>query len=200
TNIAIAAQLYVPFSALMAWLMLGEIISAQRWSGILLAFAGVCVIGFDPVVFEHPGALFFTTLGALGMAYATILMRRSPGLGVFRLQAWIALIATPGLLLLSWVFEDGQWQRLTTTSWTAWWAPVYSAVGASIIGHGVVYALLNRYPVSVTAPLMLLSPIFAVGFGVFLWGDQLTWKLVLGGTLTLLGVLVINLRLRNRTA
>ena len=64
---------------------------------------------------------------------------------------------------------------------------------ASLIGHGIVYYLLGRYPVSVTTPLMLLSPVLAVAFGVLLWGDVLTWKLVLGGVLTLAGIAVITL-------
>ena len=59
-------------------------------------------------------------------------------------------------------------------------APVYSALGASLVGHGIVYHLLGRYPVSVTTPLLLLTPVLAVAFGVLLWGDTLTWKLMLG--------------------
>ena len=40
---------------------------------------------------------------------------------------------------------------------------------------------------------MLLSPVLAVVFGVLLWGDVLTWKLVLGGVLTLAGIAVITM-------
>jgi len=29
---------------------------------------------------------------------------------------------------------------------------------------------------------MLLAPVLAVAFGVLLWGDVLTWKLVLGAS------------------
>lgn len=193
-SVAIAGQLYVPFSALLAWRLLGEQVSARRWLGIAVSLGGVLVTGFDPVVFQHLDSLFFITLAAVGLAYATILMRRSPGLGVFRLQAWIALVATPGLFLLSWLFEDGQWQAMRSATWQAYWSPLYSAVGASIIGHGIVYHLLTRYPVSIITPLMLLAPVIAVCFGILILNDQPTWKLVLGGILTLLGVLVITLR------
>lgn len=112
---------------------------------------------------------------------------------MFVLQAWIALCATPALALLSLLFEHGQWDAVRTATGLELAAPIYSAIGASLIGHGIVYYLLGRYPVSVTTPLMLLSPVLAVVFGVLLWGDVLTWKLGLGGVLTLAGIAVITM-------
>ena len=125
-------------------------------------------------------------------------MRRLRDVGVFALQGWIALCATPALALLSALFEDGQWAALQTATPWDWATPVYSALGASLVGHGIVYHLLGRYPVSVTTPLLLLSPVLAVAFGVLLWGDVLTWKLVLGGVMTLAGILVITVPLPRR--
>jgi O-acetylserine/cysteine efflux transporter len=192
-SVAIASQLYVPFSALLAVVMLGERLDPRRLLGIASAFGGVLVIGFDPVVFHHLDALLLITAGALAMAVATIQMRQLRGVGVFALQVWIALCATPALALLSLLFEHGQEAAVRSATALELAAPVYSALGASLIGHGIVYYLLGRYPVSVTTPLMLLSPVLAVAFGVLLWGDVLTWKLILGGGMTLAGIVVINL-------
>lgn len=158
------------------------------------------VIGFDPVVFRHLDALLLVTAGAAAMALATIQMRRLRGVGVFALQAWIALCATPALALLSLLFEQGQWTALRTASTLELAAPVYSALGASLIGHGIVYYLLGRYPVGVTTPLLLLNPVLAVAFGVLLWGDILTWKLVLGGVMTLAGIASITIPPPSREA
>jgi O-acetylserine/cysteine efflux transporter len=194
SSVAIAAQLYVPFSALLAVLLLRETLGWRRIVGIGCAFCGVLVIGFDPIVLRHPEALFFTVAAALVMAIATIIMRRLQGVGVFTLQAWIALIATPGMILLSLLLERNQLAVLRTATWLDYAMPVYSAIGASLVGHGIVYYLLGRYPVSVTAPLMLLTPLLAVIFGVIFWGDTLTWKLMLGGAMTLAGVAVITIR------
>lgn len=194
TSIAIAAQLYVPFSALLAVLVLGETMGRRHLLGIGAAFGGVLVIGFDPMVFLHLDALLLIIGAAMAMAVATIFMRQLQGVGVFTLQAWIALIATPCLLALSLLLETGQVAALHAATWLDFGAPVYSAVGASLVGHGIMYYLLGRYPVSVTAPFMLLTPVLAVGFGVTLWGDALTWKLVLGGTMTIAGVAIITVR------
>ncbi len=190
-SVAIAAQLYVPFSALLAVVWLGERLDRRRVVGIAAAFAGVLVIGLDPTVFAHLDALAWIVGAALAMAVATILMRRLSGVGVFTLQAWIGAVATPSLLLMSLLLEQGQMEALRSAGWFDFALPVYSAIGASLVGHGIVYYLLTRYPVSLITPLLLLAPVLAVLLGVLFWGDQPTWKLLLGGLMTLIGVAVV---------
>jgi O-acetylserine/cysteine efflux transporter len=193
-SVAIAAQLYVPFSALLAVVWLGERLDRWRVAGIAAAFAGVLVIGFDPTVFAHLDALAWIVGAALAMAVATILMRRLSGVRVFTLQAWIGAVATPSLLLMSLLLEQGQAEALRTAGGFDFALPVYSAIGASLVGHGIVYHLLTRYPVSLITPLLLLAPVLAVVLGVLVWGDQLTWKLLLGGSMTLAGVAIVTLK------
>jgi O-acetylserine/cysteine efflux transporter len=193
-SVAIAAQLYVPFSALLAVVWLGERLDRWRVAGIAAAFAGVLVIGFDPTVFAHLDALAWIVGAALAMAVATILMRRLSGVRVFTLQAWIGAVATPSLLLMSLLLEQGQAEALHTAGGFDFALPVYSAIGASLVGHGIVYHLLTRYPVSLITPLLLLAPVLAVVLGVLVWGDQLTWKLLLGGSMTLAGVAIVTLK------
>lgn len=190
-SIAITTQLYVPFSAIFASVFLREKISLVAICSIALAFGGVMVIGFDPIVFNHLDAIMWVAGAAFVMAVSTILMRQCPNLGVFRLQAWIALVALPSLLILSVIFESGQMQTLANVGITHYWTPLYSAVGASVVGHGIVYYLLGKYPVSKVTPLLLPTPIIATFMGVVIFGDVLSWKMILGGIMTLLGVLVL---------
>lgn len=192
-SIAIATQLYVPFSALLATFFLKERISFLKIAAITISLLGVMVIGFDPIVFNHLDAIMWVTGAAFAMAVATILMRQCPNLGVFKLQAWIAAVAMPSLLLLSLIFESGQVQLLQTVSLMDFWSPLYSAVAASVVGHGIVYYLLGRYPVSSVTPLLLLAPILASIFGIFCFGDELGWKLIVGGSMTLLGILLVSI-------
>jgi O-acetylserine/cysteine efflux transporter len=190
-SVAITTQLYVPFSAIFAAVFLKEKISFLSIFSISLAFGGVMVIGFDPIVFNHLDAILWVAGAAFIMAVATILMRQCPNLGVFRLQAWIAVVALPSLLLLSSIFESGQVQILSHASVIDFWTPLYSAIGASIVGHGIVYYLLGRYPVSIVTPLLLPTPVIATLLGVVIFGDVLGWKMIVGGAMTLLGVLML---------
>jgi O-acetylserine/cysteine efflux transporter len=195
-SIAITTQLYVPFSVMLAALFLKESVTFVRVMAIVIAMLGVMVIGFDPVVFNHLDAIMWVTGAALVMAIATILMRQCPDLGVYRLQAWIALVAMPSQLLLSLIFETNHLLILSRMEFVDLWAPFYSAIGASVIGHGIVYRLLGRYPVSTVTPLLLLAPILASLFGIFFFNDQIGWRLVVGGAMTLLGILLVSINPR----
>jgi len=192
-SVAITSQLYVPFSALLAFFLLREKISLVSILATALALSGVVLIGFDPIVFNHIDAILWIIGAAFAMALATIFMRQCPHLGVFKLQAWIALVAAPSLFLLSLLFETDQMLILLTSDIFHYWTPVYSAIGASIIGHGIVYFLLGKYPVSRVTPILLLAPIIASIFGVIFLDDVIGWKLIIGGTMTLIGVLIIAL-------
>lgn len=192
--VAIVSQAQVPFSALFAMLFLRERVGWRRWSGIIVSFAGVALIGFDPRIVDDKLAVLLVLGGAIAFGFNTVISSTIKSVPVFSMQGWIALAAAPGLFLLSLIFEDGHQFAMETAEWLDWGAVIFSCVGASVIGHGIIYTLLRRYPVSVVAPWTLLSPLLAVVFGVWLWGDQITWRLLVGGAMTLGGVAVITVR------
>ena len=53
------------------------------------------------------------------------------------------------------------------------------------------YRALQIAPASLVAPIDKLSVVFAIGLGVIVLGEPLTWRLGLGGALIVLGALVI---------
>ncbi len=191
SSVAIAIQLGVPFATILSVVLLKETIRWRRIGGIVLAFAGVVVIGFDPRVFGYLDGLLLCVGAAFCMALGMIVMRRLRGVGVFTLQGWIGLVAGPPLLVLSLLVEDGQGAAAAAAAPIAWAALAFTIFGASLIGHAGNYWLLQRHPVSLIAPLTLLAPILGVVFGVTLLHDQLTWRILIGGTMTLVGVGVI---------
>lgn len=196
--IAIAAQTNVPFATLLAIIFLGERIGIWRIIGISLSFVGVVIIGFEPGGFNQIDAIALTLFSALSYAVVAILMRRIKGAGPMNVQAFVALAAVPGSILLSAGTETGQIEALTQAPTIAWIAIIYSGIGASIIGHGGMYVLFQRYPVTTVAPFMLLAPVFAVVAALLLLGESLSLYDIIGGIITLLGVLIITLRARNR--
>jgi O-acetylserine/cysteine efflux transporter len=193
STIAILSQLVLPFAVILAVVILRERISVVRLAGISASFAGVLVIGFDPRVLGYAAAVILVVLACLSMALAQVLMRDLKGVGVFNLQAWVALVSAPILLGLSAATETGQVAAMAQASLLAWGALTYTAIGSSLIGFGGMYYLLRRYPVSLVTPLFLLAPVFAVIAGVTLLGDVLTVRMVLGAVITLAGVLMVSL-------
>ncbi len=192
--VAVAVQLGVPISTIMSIIFLSEQVGWRRWAGIVMSFGGVMVISLDPaIVDERLGLLMIVGAAFIGSA-GTIVMKQIKDTGVYQMQAWIAMMSWPPLFAVSLVFESNHVEVLQTASWMAWGGVIYTAIGASLIGHAGMYYLLQRYDVSVTSPLTLMAPVFGIIFGVMFWGDTLGPRFWIGGGLTLLGVLIIGLR------
>jgi len=192
--VAVVVQLTVPFATILSIVMLGEVIHWRRWTGIAMTFAGVMLISFDPHVFDSLSGVAFAAGGALAAAVATVLMRRLTGVGVFQLQAWTATVAAPSLLLASFIFESGHASAIANADLNGWGALLFTTIGASLIGHNVYYWLLQRYEVSLIAPLSLLSPILGVVFGICVLEEPLTTRLIVGAAIAIIGVAVLAIR------
>ncbi len=193
--VAIASQLGVPIATIFSVIFLDEKVRWRRWLGITLAFLGVMVISFDPRVFGFIEGLIFVLCSAIVGSFGTILQRRIKGVGTFELQAWIATIAFPCSLAATFFLEPGDPIALMESAdWQEWGGVIYVAFASSLVGHAGIYWLLQRYEVSQTAPYTLLAPLFTVTFSVWLLDDMLTWRMVMGGAITLVGVLIISMR------
>lgn len=192
--VAIVGQLGVPIATLMSVVFLKEQVHWRRWLGIAFAFGGVMIISFDPAVFTYIDGVLFVLASAVVGSIGTIYQRQLKNVGVFELQAWVALVAWPLLFVGSFATEQGQWQVIETAGLLEWSGIFYVAFASSLVGHAGIYYLLQRYEVSQTAPLTLLAPMFTVFFGVTLLGDVLTERMVIGSLVTLVGVLIVTLR------
>lgn len=193
---AIVMQSYIPMSVLLAWWLLGERFAWRTGSAIALSFAGVLVLGFDPLVLDHPASLAMMLLAAFLIALGTVFMRSLSGIDALNLQGWTALIGIAPLLIISALIEPGGFTALRHAHWSSWGAALYSAVFASLIGHSVFYRLVQRHPVATVMPYLLLTPVFAVALGILIWGDRPGPQLWIGGAMVLGGVLIIALRAR----
>jgi O-acetylserine/cysteine efflux transporter len=191
---AIVMQSYVPMAALLAWWWLGERFGWRTGLAIALSFAGVLVLGFDPMVFAHPASLLLMLVSALFLAIGTVLMRPLRGLGMLSQQGWTAIIGVLPLLGLSAVFEPGGFTALRAASWIGWGGAVYAALFSSLLGHGLYYALVQRHPIAQVTPWLLLTPVLAVVLGLLFYGDHPGPQLWIGGAMVLGGVLLIALR------
>jgi len=194
SSAAIATQLFIPFGTILAVIFLGERVGLWRTMAIAVAFAGTVVISFDPVVVDHLDALLIVVISTVPMAVATILLRRLTGVSPMQVQAWTGVVGIPAYLLLTLLFESGQIEAIRTATWAPVGGIIYAVLAASLIGHGGLYFLLQRYPVSWVNPLFLLAPVFAVFFGVTVYGDTPTVQIIVGGVMTVAGVLIIAIR------
>ena len=191
---SVVSQLQVPFASLMAAVVFKDRLGWRRAVGMLAAFAGVLLIAGEPRLGDSLWALGLVVGGSLAFAVANVQIKRLGSVDGFALNAWMALFAAPQLLILSALFEQGQWEAVRSASWAAWGSLFYIAVLATIVAYGLWYGLMRRYDVNQAVPFMLLIPLFGVLSGVVLLNEPVTWTLVLGGLMTVGGVGIIVMR------
>ena len=199
SSIAITQQTYIPMAVILAMIILGERVGWRSLTAITVAFSGVVVLSFDPLMLGQLDVLGIALLSALFQALGSVYMRGITGIGVFSFQAWTAIISLPVLVLASLLLDTGQWRMIATAPWLDWAAVVYSALISTIVGHSLFYFLVHRHPVTAIMPYLLVTPLAAVIFGIMIWGDRPGWRLLVGGALVLTGIFVITLRARQKT-
>lgn len=192
--LALSGNLAIPFATLLSAIFLGDRIGLWRGSALVVAFLGVAFMSFDPRIFSYWSAMLVNMAAAFAWAAGTILMRHLKGVHPMDMQGWIALGTWLPVGAVASFVEPPAFDSIKAASHTAWASLAYIVIGASVIGHVSFNWLLHRHPFPRLAPFMLLAPIIASIAGVLLLGDSWSWRLVVGGALTLTGVLIITLR------
>ena len=188
---AIVLQLGVPMTTLLSVIILGERIRWRRGVGIVLAFVGVVVVMWDPNGFDASGGLLFIALSAFGGALGTILMKQMEGLRPLTYQAWVGFTSMVLLSLSSAAFEAGQVGSTIEGGWLLVGLVLFSALLVSVFAHSVYFTMIQRYEANLVAPITLVSPLMAIGLGIWLTGDYFDLRMALGSVVALVGVLLI---------
>lgn len=191
---AIAMQTAVPFAALLAWTLFREPLGWRRVFGMVVAFAGIVVLTGVPRIGARLDLLALMMLSAFFFSVATIQIKRLGPQDFMSLNGWISIFGALLAFAVSLIFETGQIEatldaRLATLAGIA-----YMALGASVFGQGLWYRLLPRYDTNQVMPFTLLVPVLGVLFGVLLLDETLTWRIAVGGLVTVAGVALIVLR------
>lgn len=196
--LSIAGQLGVPFSLILAVLFLGETIRWPRILATVLAFAGVVVMGFDPAIVDERLGLLLTVAAALCWATGNLLFRQLAGVPVLVIHGWLGLVSVPVMLAAALVVEPAGVAAIPRLSAGTWGWIAYSGIASSLIGHGGMTWLFQRYPVAVVSPLTLPTPLLSVLVAVAVYATPLTPQMLVGGALTLAGVAIITIRTAQR--
>lgn len=192
---AIAVQLQVPFSALLAAWFFDEKLGWRRLLGMAIAFAGVVIIAGEPRFDGNLWPLLTVIVAACIWSFCNVQIKQlGDNVDVLTLNAWIAVLAVPQLALVSFLTEDGQLQAITGAGWIVWLSVAYQAVLVTALGYAIWYTMMRRFPLNQVMPFTLLVPVFGVISGVFVLGDPLTVPMMIGGAATIAGVAIIVLR------
>jgi len=185
---AILVQLEGPILALMGTILLKEKLGLTRALGMGFAFLGVFIIAGEPRLDGHIDSVILLVAGSTVWAVAQIMISRLKGLSGITILAWVAIMATPQMLIASLFIEDGQWQAITTASLVDWSIIFYLAFVMTVVGYSVWYHLLSSVDVSKVSPFLMLLPITSIIAGMILLDEKLTLSMIIGGLMIMTGV------------
>jgi O-acetylserine/cysteine efflux transporter len=188
----IIIHLEVPFSVLLAAIVLKDKPGSQRILGMLISFAGIVLIAGQPSLSEQLPAILLTAGGAMTWAVGQIMVKRleNPPSG-FTLTAWIGVFSGPQMILGSFMFEDSQLESLANASWIGWGVILYLALIMTVLGYGIWYHVLFRNHVSKVMPVMLLLPVFTISSSMLFLGEEPSPIIFIGAAVVIGGVSMI---------
>ncbi len=185
---SILVQLEGPILALLSTLILKERLGWPRALGMGLAFFGVFVIVGEPRLNNSLDSAALVVIGTVFWAIAQIMISRLKSLSGITILSWVAIIATPQMLLISLVIEDGQWESIKSASALDWSIVFYLSVIMTVVGYSVWYHLLRICDVSKMSPFLMLLPVTSITAGIALLEEQFTITMGIGGLCVMTGV------------
>ena len=188
---SIVMQAQAPFAVMLAILILGERMTLARLAGLALAFAGIALLAGAPTDKSSLIHIAMLVASAFAWAVASLLIKRLTDIGVFQLNAWVAVLAIPQVFVATAVFETGQLTAIAEAGWRGWGTVIFLALGGTLVGWGGMSYLLRHHPVSRVTPLTLAIPVIGVAAAVWILDEPLTWLRAIAGLLTLAGVAVV---------
>ncbi|WP_322058674.1 EamA family transporter [Paraburkholderia sp. J63] len=195
-SVVLQAQAF--FTLVFAAIFLGERFRAQNVIGLLIAAAGLAVIGLQSSsagagTQAMTAAGFVLTLCAACMwALGNIVTKKVGKVDLVGLVVWASLIPPLPFLVLSYFIEGPQ--RIETAlagiGMDSIGAIVYLAFVATILGYSLWSRLLSKYPASQVAPFSLLVPIVGLAAAALLLGERLSAAQIGGAALVMAGLAV----------
>ncbi len=177
---------------LIAWLRIGDPLSAGRAIGLALGIAGVALISGRQIQLgghQVAAGLAGVAVGVLCLAWATVSVRALRR-GLDPLFIALVQITMGGIAQLSfgYVLESSDPFRLTPS---AIGAIVWLAVAGSLGAFWLFYWLLRHLEATQVLSHLLVTPIIALFLGWALRGEQVGWLQAGGVVLVLAGVYLV---------
>ena len=198
--VSVAAQLWVPFTALLAFLLLRERLSRFALIGMGVAFLGVAWMTLDPHAIADWKAIVVGIAASAAWAMTTVVARRTTSIPPLKMQGLLALTALPSLAFASAVFERGQMEALQQASPLVWVCVLWAGLVSSVLATTMVFWLVQKREAGRVTPYLLATPVVSILIGWLFMGDVLTAQILTGAALTIGGVAVVALAERGLRA
>ncbi|MDO8144038.1 MULTISPECIES: EamA family transporter [unclassified Isoptericola] len=185
-----------PFTVVLGATFLRERFSGRQLVGILVAVAGLAVVGWQRA--EHAAVLPFllTLAGAFGWAIGNVCNRQARPRNPLHLALWMSVVPPLPMLAVSLLVEGPDRIRTSLVSYDdpgavgAVVGLAYTVLLGTVAGSGLWTWLMSRHPAGVVAPFSMLVPVVGMTAAWLVLGETATPGELAGGVLVILGVLL----------
>jgi drug/metabolite transporter (DMT)-like permease len=175
------------WTAVLAWLYLGERVTVRTWIGLALGLGGVGYMSLDPDALTISTGSFVIVGAAMSAAGNIVLQKRLlDRYRALHLSIYVTIAgALPMLLYLPWA-----WEGLASLGWGRWAVTIYLGLGPIALGYFLNAVSLSILDANRTSQFLLLIPPIATVIAWWTLGEIPSDQLYVGGPLVLVGVLL----------
>lgn len=177
----------------------GERIARLSILGLIVSFAGVCVIFCDYLEdFLKPDfrfGIFLSLISTVTWAFGSLYTKKKAAsfnpyfsLGLQMLISSTIILAITG--------ATGTGVSITSIPANSWWAIGYLTIIGSLLTFIAFIYMLQRLPPEINSIYAYINPIVAVILGAIIFGEPLTMAIAIGGLITLGGLYMVNYSFR----
>ncbi len=190
------SKMSVIVGILLGVLWLGERLTKVQVAGAILSLIGVLVITFQPGEYLRLGSLMVIIGTVMYAIHAAVVKRYSGGIDLLNFF-FLRLLATTAILVV-FVSVTPQARATILPGRTAWLILIAGGIVDVAISRGLYYTALRRFPMSIHAIILTLSPAATILWAVLLFQEYPQPPQILGGIMVLGGVLIAMLNPRIR--
>ncbi|TXS57685.1 EamA family transporter [Streptomyces sp. t39] len=157
-------QVQAVFTALFAFVALGERPGPVRVTGMAVALAGIGVAAVDEGTSGPLLGFVLVIAAAACWGVSNVLTRKASPPDALNFMVWVSVVPVLPLVALSLLLEgpDRDLAALRSLDWTGVGVILFVAWIATIFGFGAWGFLMRHHPASAVAPFSLLVPVFGM--------------------------------------
>jgi len=185
----------VPFWVVIISLFRGEKLVKLSIIGLVVGFAGVCVIFYehlsDFLIFDFRFGIIISIISTLTWGFATLYTKKKAAsfnpyfsLGI---QMFISSI-----FLFAYLGATGSAVSLYAIPVISWVSIGYLVIFGSVLTFIAYIYALQHLPAEINSIYAYINPIIAVLLGAYIFGEPLSLAIAVGGIITLFGLYLVN--------
>jgi drug/metabolite transporter (DMT)-like permease len=167
--------------------------------GIALGICGMIIVFYDNAFANHPKGygigILLAFIAMFSWSWATIFIgKKTVKINAYFSMGWQMLFSS--FLLAGITFFSNNYLPLIQIPAVSWIAIFYLIIMGSVVAVIAFVYSMHHLPTAIASLYAYINPLVAIFIGTFLLDEHLTFKIILGTLITLMGVYLVNKSLK----